>query len=63
IFGPSRLIGTDVRALDLRCGASLVLAGLVANGTTRISDIQHIKRGYENIVEKFGKLQADLWYA
>lgn len=63
IFGPTQLTGADVRALDLRCGASLVLAGLVASGTTRISDIQHIKRGYENIVEKFGKLQANLWYA
>lgn len=60
IEGPSRLTGCDVRATDLRAGAAMILAGLVAEGTTRISELRHIDRGYENIVEKFKSLGADI---
>ena len=52
IKGPSNLIGTEVEATDLRAGASLVAAALLADGTTVINNIEHILRGYENIVEK-----------
>ena len=60
IEGPSRLTGCDVRATDLRAGAAMILAGLVAEGTTRIGDIYHIDRGYEEIVAKFKALGADI---
>lgn len=49
ISGPTRLRGTTVRALDIRCGAALVLAALAAEGTTVIEDAFHIDRGYEDI--------------
>ena len=52
IVGPTKLTGTDVVATDLRAGAALVIAGLMAQGTTRITNVEHILRGYENIVEK-----------
>ena len=52
IYGPTKLNGCEVVATDLRAGACLVLAGLVAENTTIISDVEHILRGYENIVEK-----------
>lgn len=60
IDGPSKLTGCDVRATDLRAGAAMILAGLVAEGTTRIGDLHHIDRGYENIVAKLKKLGADI---
>jgi UDP-N-acetylglucosamine 1-carboxyvinyltransferase len=60
--GPSRLHGADVRALDIRSGAGLILAGLIAEGETRISDIQHVRRGYEDIAGKFAALGADIRY-
>ena len=60
IEGPSKLTGCDVRATDLRAGAAMILAGLVAEGTTRIGDLYHIDRGYENIVEKLKGLGADI---
>lgn len=60
IEGPSHLTGCDVRATDLRAGAAMILAGLVAEGTTRIGDIYHIDRGYEDIVQKFKGLGADI---
>ncbi|MBI4321676.1 MAG: UDP-N-acetylglucosamine 1-carboxyvinyltransferase [Chloroflexi bacterium] len=60
IDGPSRLIGTKVRALDIRAGAALILAGLVAEGETEISDIHHISRGYENIDVRLRDLGADI---
>ena len=50
-----------VRALDLRAGAAMVIAGLVAEGTTVLEDIQYIERGYENIVEKLVDLGADIY--
>lgn len=58
INGPVKLYGTQVTATDLRCGACLVIAGLIAQGTTEIDDIYHIERGYENIVGKLRELGA-----
>ena len=60
IDGPCKLTGCDVRATDLRAGAAMILAGLVAEGTTRIGDLYHIDRGYENIVAKLKNLGADI---
>ena len=58
--GGKKLKGAKVRATDLRAGAAMVLAGLVAKGTTEISEIYHIERGYENFVGKFKGLGADI---
>ena len=60
ITGPTPLTGTTVTATDLRCGASLVIAGLMAEGTTIIKDAYHIYRGYDNIKEKLKSLGADV---
>lgn len=60
IAGVKKLHGADVRATDLRAGAALVMAGLVAEGTTRVFDIYHIDRGYSNLVEKLTKLGAKI---
>ncbi len=60
IDGVDRLIGTQVRATDLRAGAAMIIAGLVAEGTTEITDIYHIDRGYENFEEKFVSLGGDI---
>ncbi len=60
IEGVSELVGTSVRAMDLRAGAAMIIAGLAACGTTIIEDINHIERGYENIVEKLTGLGADI---
>lgn len=60
IEGVERLTGSEAKATDLRAGAALVLAGLVAEGNTTISDIYHIDRGYVNIEEKFKRLGADI---
>ena len=56
IDGMQKLHGSQVKATDLRAGAALVLAGLVAEGTTEISDIYHIQRGYDNFIEKISNL-------
>lgn len=60
IEGLHKLEGTTVKATDLRAGASLIIAGLIANGETVIRNINHIDRGYVNIEEKFRKLGADI---
>ncbi|MBQ7317701.1 MAG: UDP-N-acetylglucosamine 1-carboxyvinyltransferase [Phascolarctobacterium sp.] len=60
IEGPAKLVGCDVRATDLRAGAAMILAGLVAEGETRIGDLHHIDRGYEDIVDKFKNLGAEI---
>ena len=60
IKGVRRLIGAPVMATDLRASASLVLAGLVADGETRVDRIYHIDRGYECIEEKLAQLGADI---
>lgn len=58
--GGKSLHGAKVRATDLRAGAAMVLAGLVATGTTEVSEIYHIERGYENFVQKFKGIGGDL---
>lgn len=60
VFGKTKLIGTTVKATDLRAGACLVLAGLVAKGTTIIEDAGHILRGYEKIEDKLNAVGADI---
>ena len=58
VIGPTKLIGCDVVATDLRAGAALVIAGLMADGTTKITNVEHILRGYENIVDKLTNVGA-----
>lgn len=60
IEGVTQLTGVKVKATDLRAGAAMVIAGLVAQGTTTVEDIQYIDRGYEDICEKFTMLGADI---
>lgn len=60
INGIPHLMGTSVRATDLRGGAAMIIAGLMADGTTEITDIHHIDRGYENFEEKFAALGGDI---
>lgn len=60
IEGKSKLQGAEVMASDLRAGAALVIAGLLAEGDTTISNIENILRGYDHIVEKFTSLGADI---
>ena len=60
IHGKTDLKGTTVVATDLRAGACLVLAGLVATGITIIKDVEHILRGYENIIEKLSNVGAKI---
>ena len=58
--GVPELTGAPVYATDLRAGAALIIAGIIANGTTEIYNLNHIDRGYENIEEKFRKLGAKI---
>lgn len=60
IVGPTELTGCDVTATDLRAGAAMVCAALVANGTTTINNAEHILRGYESIVEKLTDVGAKI---
>ena len=60
VHGPTKLTGARVIASDLRASASLVLAGLAAEGETLIDRVYHIDRGYETIVRKFRSLGADI---
>ena len=60
ITGVENLNPAPVKAVDLRAGAAMIIAGLMAKGTTEVEDIQYIDRGYENIVEKFTALGADI---
>jgi UDP-N-acetylglucosamine 1-carboxyvinyltransferase len=60
IDGVSKLTGAIVKATDLRAGAAMVIAGLIAEGTTEVVSIEHIDRGYPNIEEKFHALGADI---
>lgn len=60
IEGVEKLKGAPIKATDLRAGAAMLIAGLVAEGTTEIEDIEHIERGYENYVEKLTALGADI---
>ena len=61
VEGVDHLKGAPVRALDLRAGAAMVIAGLVAEGTTQVEDVVYIERGYENIVDKLVDLGADIY--
>ena len=61
INGPTPLTGCEVVATDLRCGACLVIAGLLAEGITTIHEIYHIDRGYYNLDGKLNALGAKLW--
>ena len=58
--GVESLSGAPVYATDLRAGAALIIAGVSADGTTEIYNLEHIDRGYENIEDKFRKLGADI---
>lgn len=58
--GPNKLQGAEVAATDLRAGAALVLAGLVADGVTRVTELKHIDRGYVNLTGKLIALGADV---
>ena len=60
VQGGKKLEGSSVIATDLRAGAAMVLAGLVASGTTEVSQIYHVERGYEKFVEKFRALGANI---
>ena len=60
--GVKELYGSPVKAMDLRAGAAMIIAGLTAHGATEIYDIHHIERGYENIVDKFKALGANIEY-
>ncbi|MDG5787292.1 UDP-N-acetylglucosamine 1-carboxyvinyltransferase [Evansella sp. AB-P1] len=60
VSGPTDLQGAEVAATDLRAGAALVLAGLVAEGYTRVTELKHIDRGYVDFAEKLKNLGADI---
>ncbi len=60
VDGMSELHGAPVKATDLRGGAALIIAGLVASGVTELSSIQYVERGYEEIIEKLRALGADI---
>ena len=58
--GVEKLSGSPVYSSDLRAGAALIIAGIIAEGTTEIYNLEHIDRGYENIEEKFRNLGANI---
>ena len=60
VEGVPQLSGAPIKATDLRAGAAMIIAGLVANGTTEIHNVQYIDRGYENIEEKLRSLGAEI---
>jgi UDP-N-acetylglucosamine 1-carboxyvinyltransferase len=60
VRGRERLSGAPVVATDIRAGASLVLAGLVANGETLVSEVHHIDRGYDSFIPDLQRLGADI---
>ena len=60
VTGVEKLQGATVFAKDLRAGAALVIAGLIAEGTTYVENIHFVERGYENLIEKFTALGADI---
>lgn len=61
INGPIQLQGAKVKASDLRAGAALVISGLMAEGVTEVTGLDHIDRGYSNLVEKLNGLGATIW--
>lgn len=60
IIGKTPLVGKKVKATDLRAGASMLVAGLIATGTTEIQNIEHLLRGYERIVEKLESVGVNI---
>jgi UDP-N-acetylglucosamine 1-carboxyvinyltransferase len=58
--GVGGLTGAVVKSCDLRAGAAMMIAGMVARGKTEVEDVAHIERGYEDVVEKFKELGADI---
>ena len=58
--GPNQLTGSSVKATDLRAGAALVIAGLMASGTTEITNVEYILRGYSDIIHKLTQLGAEI---
>lgn len=60
VVGTPKLVGAKVKATDLRAGAALIIAALVAEGQTEIAELKHIDRGYENLIEKFRSIGADI---
>lgn len=60
IKGPTKLVGTDVTATDLRAGACLILAGLISEGTTIVKEVEHVLRGYDNIIDKLTNVGAKI---
>ena len=60
VKGPTSLKGKKVKATDLRAGAALVIAGLIASGKTTIEEVEHILRGYEGIIEKLTNVGANI---
>jgi len=61
VTGPVQLQGAKVKASDLRAGAALVIAGLMAEGLTEIAGVEHIDRGYSNLVDKLAGIGATIW--
>jgi len=60
IYGPTKLVGAQIKSLDLRAGATMILAGLIAEGETTIDHIEIIDRGYEKIEERLAQLGANI---
>ena len=60
IRGVDHLVGTTVRATDIRAAAALVLAGLVAEGQTTVSGVEHVERGYDDFLGRLGALGANV---
>ncbi|MBB1564686.1 UDP-N-acetylglucosamine 1-carboxyvinyltransferase [Candidatus Gracilibacteria bacterium] len=60
IFGPNKLKGTTVTSWDLRAGMAMIIAGLIAEGEAKVTNVEYIYRGYENFVEKLKNLGADI---
>ena len=60
IEGVEKLTGAPMEACDLRAGAAMIVAGLAAQGTSEISNVQHIERGYEDIIGKLSRIGADI---
>ncbi len=58
--GPTNMQGAEVAATDLRAGAALILAGLIADGYTRVTELKHLDRGYVNFHGKLAELGADI---
>ena len=60
IEGVEHLSGAQIEACDLRAGAAMIIAALAAYGTSEITGVQYIERGYESVIEKFRKLGGNI---